>query len=434
VNKRILILGAGFVAEPVVEYLSREPENHLTLVSHIIQEADRFASKYPQVTPMAADVTDLQQMSDLVRTHDLVISLVPYSFHVSIAKLCIEHKVPMVTASYVSSDMQALDASARENGVLILNEIGLDPGIDHLSAMKVIDEAHDKGAKIVSFASWCGGLPAPECNNNPLGYKFAWAPRAVLLALLNEARYLKDGKEQVVHANELLRSVKPVKVSDELMLEGYPNRNSVPYREAYGIPEVRNLIRGTLRYPGFSEIFEAAERLGLLSVERSTEPGLTWKDWYQRQQQSLAEPISETASAALRWLGLESDLPLPESGSMLDAFCELLKSKLNYHVGEYDMTALQHRFEIEYDGRSEFLSSTLIVKGEPGGFSAMAKTVGYPVAIAAQLILDGEIDDKGVKIPVERHLYEPLLEVLEKENIVCVEKNESTLDELFFTR
>ncbi len=431
-EKNILILGAGFVAGPVVEYLTRQPENQLTLVSHILSEAERYSNKYPRVRPLAADVTNVQQMSELVQAHDLVISLVPYVFHVPVAKLCIEHRVPMVTASYVSADMQALDSAARENDVLILNEIGLDPGIDHLSAMKVIDEAHDKGAKVLSFASWCGGLPAPECNNNPLGYKFAWAPRAVLLALLNEARYLKNGEEQIVTANELLRSVKPVKISDELMLEGYPNRNSVPYREAYGIHEAQNLIRGTLRYPGFAEIFETAHQLGLLSVDTPVDSAKSWKEWYQSQVETLSTPLSERAAEAFAWLGLESEQSMPKVDSMLDAFCEVLKSKLNYETGEFDMIALQHRFEIEYQGQSEYLSSTLLVKGDVNGFSAMAKTVGYPVGIAAQLILDDEIQDKGVKIPVERHFYEPLLEALEDESIGCVEQAESALNEHYF--
>lgn len=431
-EKQILILGAGFVAGPVVEYLSRQEENTITLVSHILAEAERYAEQYPRVRPLVADVTDSNQMSQLVSSHDLVVSLVPYTFHVPIAKLCIEHKTPMVTASYVSTEMKALDEAARESDVLILNEIGLDPGIDHLSAMKVIDEAHDKGAKVISFASWCGGLPAPECNDNPLGYKFAWAPRAVLLALLNEARFLKHEQEQVVTANELLRSVKPVSVSEELKLEGYPNRNSVPYREAYGIPEVKNLIRGTLRYPGFAEIFEAAHQLGLLSVENTADSSNTWKEWYSCKVDELSVKLPERAKLAFQWLGMESDKQIPKVESMLDAFCELLKSKLNYGPHEYDMVALQHKFEIEYEGQPEFLSSTLVVKGEAGGFSAMAKTVGYPVGIAAQLILDGEIHDKGVKIPVERHFYEPLMEALEEENICCVEQVEPTLNEHFF--
>ncbi len=431
-EKKILILGAGLVAAPAIEYLGRQPENTITIVSNILSEAEALAGSREKNIAMTADVTDTRQMSELISQHDLVISLVPYIFHVPVAKLCIEHKKPLITASYVSPEMRALDEQAKQAEVLILNEIGLDPGIDHLSAMKVIDEAHDKGAKVKSFASWCGGLPAPECNDNPIGYKFSWAPRGVLLALRNEASYLKHGVKTTIKPADLLASAQPVDLGTEFELEGYPNRDSCPYREAYGMPEVENLIRGTLRYRGFSEVFDFAHKVGLLDTEQTVDTSLNWKQWTNNSIQRQGLQMTEQVEQAFEWLGLFSDEAIPEAASMLDAFCHLLLEKLKYADNEYDMIALQHKFEIEYENKCEYLSSTLIVKGDPNGYSTMAKTVGYPVAIAAQLVLDGEIDDKGVHIPVLRHFYEPILDGLEEEGIQCIEKPEPPMDEKFF--
>ncbi|MCO7222989.1 saccharopine dehydrogenase C-terminal domain-containing protein [Pleionea sp. CnH1-48] len=434
-EKSILILGAGFVAGPAVEYLTRNENNQITLVSHILAEAEALAGEHPRIKAMQGDVSDKQQMGALVEQHDLVISLVPYLFHVAIAELCIEHKKPMITASYVSPEMKALDAKASEAGVLVLNEIGLDPGIDHLSAMKIIDEVHAEQGEVLSFASWCGGLPAPECNNNPLGYKFAWAPRAVLLALLNEARFLKSGAISDIAPDALLDNVNDVYVTDEFDLEGYPNRDSSNYREAYNIPEVQNLIRGTLRYKGFAEIFKAARALGLLSlepVEPSQLEGKTWQQWFEAQVDALDFGFSAEVLEALEWLGFSADEPLPVANTMLDVFCALLQQKLNYEADEFDMIVLQHKFEVKKQDTVENLTSTLVVKGEAGGFSAMAKTVGYPVAIACQLVLDGQITESGVKIPVSPVFYEPLLAGLEKEGIICEEKTVPAFQERFF--
>ncbi|WP_144393413.1 saccharopine dehydrogenase C-terminal domain-containing protein [Pleionea sediminis] len=431
-EKKILILGAGLVAAPAIEYLARREENKITIVSNILSEAQALAGDRDGNTAAAADVTDKSQMSDLIASHDLVISLVPYIFHVAIAELCIEHKRPLVTASYVSPEMRALNEKAKQADVLILNEIGLDPGIDHLTAMKVIDEAHDKGAGVKSFASWCGGLPAPECNDNPIGYKFSWAPRGVLLALRNEASFLKHGKKETIQPSQLLASAQPVDLGTDFELEGYPNRDSTPYREAYNMPENQNLIRGTLRYKGFSEVFDCAHQVGLLSTEDKPDVALSWSDWISASLEKNSIKLSSEVQDAFEWLGLFGDDKLPDAPSILDAFCQLLLSKLSFKEGEYDMIALQHKFEIEYQGKSEYLSSTLVVKGDPNGYSAMAKTVGYPVGISAQLILDGEINDKGVHIPVLRHFYEPILDCLAEEGIECVEKVEPKMDEKFF--
>ncbi|NVJ50464.1 MAG: saccharopine dehydrogenase NADP-binding domain-containing protein [Gammaproteobacteria bacterium] len=431
-EKKILIFGSGYVAAPVIEYLTRHPENRLTVASNILADAERLASHSEQVTAVTADVTNDQAIAELVAEHDIVISLVPYLFHVAIAKQCIALQKHLVTASYVSADMQQLDTAAREAGILILNEIGLDPGIDHLSAMKVIDEAHDKGGKVISFASWCGGLPAPEFNDNPLGYKFAWAPRGVLLALLNEARFYKDNAVEVIASKDLLTSAKPVVLSNELPLEGYPNRDSTPYRDAYNMPECENLIRGTLRYPGFCEVIATAHKLGLLDLEQVSTGEMRWADWIHQALSDNAVELSETVQTAFEWLGLMSEQMMPQADTVLDAFCSVLQAKLQYQENETDMIALQHRFELEFADEREYLTSTLVVKGDVGGYSAMSKTVGYPVAIATQLILDDEIRDKGVHIPVQRHFYEPILDGLEAEGIACIEQHQPELGEHFF--
>lgn len=427
---RILVLGAGFVAGPLVNYLSNRG-HQITIASQFLEEAQAIADNYQDIDVTELNVTDDSALGALVSQHDITISFVPYQFHVKVAEQCIKYGKHMVTASYESAEMKALHQQAKEKGITILNEIGLDPGIDHLSAMQIIDHIHQEGGKLESFVSWCGGLPAPDSNNNPLGYKFAWAPRGVLMALLNEAVYLQDGKEVTTPADELLKSAQPVEISSDLMLEGYPNRDSVSYRDIYGISEAKMVLRGTLRYPGFSEILQCCKELGLLSIAQDLgfEQPLSWEQLLRQRVtdlDSLLEQQSELVINALKWLGLLDQTTLvPQADTMLDAFCLLLIDKLAYADGEKDMVVLQHKFvSTNAANETEIRTSTLILEGEVGGYSAMAKTVGTPAAIAADLILSGVINKRGVVLPMSSDIYEPLLEALDEKGIVMLETME----------
>ncbi|MBI2380984.1 MAG: saccharopine dehydrogenase NADP-binding domain-containing protein [Gammaproteobacteria bacterium] len=432
---RILILGAGYVAGPLVDVLHRRLDNEITLASQFLAEAQALAKGRERIAPAVLDVNNAHALGELVKAHDLVVSFVPYLFHMKVAEQCLAHGKHLVTASYEQPAMKALDAEVAARGLTFLNEIGLDPGIDHLSAMRIIDEAHAEGAKVESFVSWCGGLPAPDANDNPLGYKFSWAPRAVLLALLNEARFRRAGVDVALSRDELLPSTSPVQVGAELALEGYPNRNSLNYEAIYGIDGVKDLLRGTLRYRGFAAILHAAKHCGLLdvdadpSLEQGAEP-LGWQALIARQLgmtsplAATALPFSKPVQEAFAWLGLLDGGPVPQAGNRLDAFCELLKAKLQYREGERDMVVLHHKFVIrKTDGSVERKTSTLIAYGEAGGYTAMAKTVGIPAALAAQLILDGKIDRRGVILPVTQDVYEPLLDALAHEGISSDERS-----------
>jgi saccharopine dehydrogenase (NADP+, L-glutamate forming) len=431
---RILVLGAGFVAAPLVDYLYKK-SYQLTIANQDLDEAHRLVGERSGIKVTALDVTDDQQLSQLVSEHDLVISLVPYLFHVAIAKQCLAHAKHLVTASYQSPEMFELNQQAIDKGLTFINEVGLDPGIDHLSAMKIIDEIHEQGGKLEAFVSWCGGLPAPSANDNPLGYKFAWAPRGVLLALLNSAQYIKQGEVVNVAGDELLASATSFKINDQLSLEGYANRDSVSYQKLYGIQEAQTLLRGTLRYQGFSAILQACKNLGLLSTEQDLNHYSSWYELIKRNQpelQAFLNELDEPVLGALEWLGILSKDQAPKAAECaLDSFCDLLIAKLAYKQGEHDMIVLQHKFvSVNRDGETEHHRSTLILEGDDQ-YSAMAKTVGTPAAIAADMICTGEISRKGVILPMTADIYQPMLDELAKQGIELTEVKEPTLTDDF---
>lgn len=425
--KNILVLGAGFVAEPLVEYLNRCAENHITVASHLLEEAQALTKNFTGTKAIQLDVTDEKQMSEALSICDLVISLVPAPFHPTIAKAAIKAKVSMVTASYESDEMRALSKEIDKAGITVLNEIGLDPGIDHLSAMQIIEDVQSKGDEITSFVSWCGGLPAPEFNDNPLGYKFSWAPKGVLMALLNEASYLHNNNTIHVSSEKLMDWTQPLEIAG-LKLEGYPNRESVSYKDVYGINDVQTILRGTLRYKGFCQIIKGAYKLGLLSLEKKEISSQSWLEFIKflnngKTLDEIGNEIDRLSFDALEWLGCFSEKTINIKNNPIDVFCDLLIEKLQYLEGETDMVVLQHKFAVkDKAGEEHFITSTLKETGTANGYSAMSKTVGYPAAIASQLILDGAYIKKGLRLPVSKDLYEPVLKQLEKEGIVCEEK------------
>jgi saccharopine dehydrogenase-like NADP-dependent oxidoreductase len=336
----------------------------------------------------------------------------------------------MVTTSYVKEPMAQLDQAAKEAGVILLNEIGVDPGIDHMTAMKVIHRVQHDGGEITGFTSWCGGLPAPEANTNPFGYKFSWSPRGVLLAGKNSAHYLKDGRDVVVPGEQLFDhywSV-PVEVEGQVTdFEGYPNRDSMPYMQTYGITTTRTMFRGTLRNVGWCATLRKIVDLGLLDEhERDDMAGLTFAQFTARLigstgnlKQNLAAYLKvEEGSPVMRnleWLGLLSDDPLPlQKGAPIDVLTARMLEKMQYQEGERDMLILQHELTADYADRKQHITSTMIDFGIPHGDTSMSRTVGLPAAIGARLILQGKINLTGVHTPVIPEIYVPVLEELER--------------------
>jgi saccharopine dehydrogenase (NADP+, L-glutamate forming)/spermidine synthase len=437
--KKVLILGAGLVARPLVRYLLDQPDLEVEVASRTVSKAEKLIEAHPRGKAKELNLKNEEGLKEEVSGADLVISMVPYSFHPKVAEFCIAHKKQMVTTSYVSEAMKKFDGEARKAGIIILNELGLDPGIDHMEAMRVINEIHDKGGELLSFISFCGGLPAPEAKTNPFGYKFSWSPMGVLLAGKNSAQYLKDGKEVFIPSEILFDNYSLVPIEGLGVFEGYPNRNSLPYIDLYGIQETKTMLRGTLRNIGWCETIKKMVELGILDQEEKDWTGLTYADFLRKLignqakkdlKKALCEYLKIDPGLAivrrLEWLGLLSAEPLPvQKGSALDIVAARMIEKLAYAEGERDMIILQHEFIASYPkGRKEKIISTLIDFGIPDGDSSMARTVGLPAAIGTKLILEGKIREKGVHIPVLPDIYKPILQELRNLNIAFKEKRE----------
>ena len=439
--KKVLILGAGLVAKPLVRYLLDQPNFEVEVASRTVSKAIKLIDNHPNGTAKELNLKNEEGLKNEVANADLVISMVPYAFHPKVAKYCIHYQKHMVTTSYVSEIMQNLDDEAKRAGILILNEIGLDPGIDHMEAMRIIHEVKEKGGEITSFTSYCGGLPAPEANTNPFGYKFSWSPIGVLLAGKNSAQYYKDGQQVFVPSENLFDDFKIIPIEGLGDFEGYPNRNSLPYIDLYNIGSTRTMLRGTLRNLGWCQTMKKIVDLGLLDEEKKDWTGMTYAGFLRHLleepddtdlKKSLASRMGMDENGVsdviqrLEWLGLLDEKPLPmEKGSALDVLGALMLEKLQFEEGERDMIVLEHTFEASYpDGKKEKITSTLVDFGIPGGDSSMSRTVGLPAAIGTRLILEGKIQELGVHIPVIPTIYAPILEELKGMGIAFSEKKE----------
>jgi saccharopine dehydrogenase (NADP+, L-glutamate forming)/spermidine synthase len=436
--KKVLVLGAGLVAKPLVRYLL-DHDYEVTCASRTVSKAVKLIDGHPRGKAFELNLEDEAKLVEHISGCDLAISLVPPAFHTLVARLCIENKKQMVTTSYVSPEMKELDGPAKQAGVTVLNEIGVDPGIDHMSAMRIIDDVRNRGGEIVAFKSYCGGLPAPEDNDNPFGYKFSWAPRGVLLASRNGARYLLDGRVVEVQPERLFRDMHILQVEDFDDFEAYPNRDSIDYIDVYGLQGIKTMYRGTLRNMGWCDTMYRFRQLGILELDEAEVKGKTYAEFMRgflgtgkgedlriAAAKKMDVPPDALPAWNLQWLGMFGDRKFETDRiSPLDAVGNLMFERLAFKPGERDMIVLYHDFRAEFpDGSRERITSRLIDFGIKDGDSSMSRTVSLPAAIGAHMILEGKINAPGVLVPVTADIYNPVLDELATMNIECKENTE----------
>ncbi len=433
--KKVLILGAGMVVKPIVTYLL-DKGYQVTVATRTKSKADAMIGDHPNGKSLAWTVDDEATLDRLVEEHDLSVSLLPYAYHVMVAKMCIKHKKNMVTTSYVKPEMKALDAEAKAAGIIILNELGLDPGIDHMSAMRIIDHVHGKGGKIDEFYSFCGALVAPEVEKNPFNYKFTWAPKGVVMASNNDGKYLRKGEVVDVTTEDLFKTPIQCNIDTVGPLEVYPNRDSLPYVELYGIPETKTMFRGTFRYEKWCEVLDGMKSLKLLSYDKMDMQGMTYAELLAKLAgiediSNLKKDIKEKLGGdekgyvcdALEWLGFFSDEAVDRTeDSPFEVTSDVMIAKMMIGKTERDMVVLQHTFVADYEGEKEVIKSTMVDYGTQETDTSIARTVALPAACGVDMILQGKIGATGVYIPVIPEIYNPILDQLETMDIKMVEE------------
>lgn len=443
--KHILLLGAGRSSDVLIHYLLElcQKEGYRLTVADASQQTAQAkiaanSGDGASAKAIILDGNNQEQCRSVVQDADVVISLLPPAAHLTVAKACVEFGRPLLTASYVSADMRALHQEAEAKGVLLLNELGFDPGIDHMSAMQIIDRLHAQDAVITALRSYAGGLVAPEYDNNPWHYKFTWNPRNVVLAGKGTAKYMINGQAKYVPYHRLFSHTEDVFIEGLGDYEGYPNRDSIIYRELYGLRQIPTILRGTLRRKGFCAAWNTFVQLGMTDDEIIIEnsANMTYREFtntflqYSRMylvEEKLAKMMNVAPKSELiekiKWLGLFSHNKIGlERATPAQILQNLLEQKWKLEEGDRDMVILQHRFEYhKAEGNFEIVSD-LIVYGDDNHHTAMAKTVGLPLGIGAKLVLHNQIPLKGVQIPVMREVYEPVLAELTTRGISFREK------------
>ena len=412
------------VARPIIHYLLQK-NFFVTIATPLLENAKEMVADHPNGNVIFWEASDDTKLSELVESHDIVVSLIPYTFHVQVARKCIYYKKNMLTTSYVSPQMKALDREAKEAGILILNEMGLDPGIDHLSSKKIIDYVHSKGGKINTFYSFCGALPATESVNNPFKYKFSWSPRGVLLAGKNSATYRLNNEIVNINSIDLFKDVRNINFPGFGNMEVYPNRDSLSYIDIYDIPEVKTIMRGTIRYPGWCKILDTFKQIDLFSDEESAfkvssnvefllkkTDCETLNEFYRKYNIHQESQLFE----AMKWAGFfDETLFEPKKIIPFEFTADLMIPKMTISDTERDMIQMIHWFEVlSQNNKIEYIMSDMLVNGTPGADTAVAKTVAYPAALGVEMILNNEIDLKGVHIPIYPQIYMKVLHSLEK--------------------
>lgn len=436
--RKILVLGAGKSTPYLLDYLlykAKEEKLHLTIGGLNVGALPEKIKQHPACTINTLDITNEGERNKVIKKSDIVISMLPPHFHIDIAKGCIIHKKHLVTASYVSGEVQALHQQAKDNGLVFMNEIGLDPGLDHMSAMQAIDRIRAKGGKLILFESYTGGLLAPESDNNLWHYKFTWNPRNVVLAGQGgAAKFFQEGTYKYIPYHKLFRRTEFLNVDGYGKFEVYANRDSLKYREAYGLRNALTIFRGTMRRVGFSKAWDMFVQLGMTDDSYTLEnsEGMSYREFT-----NLFLPYSPTDSVELK---MRHYLKIDQDDNMWDKLMELhlfdpykklglknatpaqalqriLEESWTLADKDKDMIVMYHKFGYEINGQKKQLDSNMVVIGEDRTYTAMAKTVGLPVAIAARLILNHKITVPGVQIPTRKEIYDPILRELKDHGI-----------------
>jgi saccharopine dehydrogenase-like NADP-dependent oxidoreductase len=441
--RNILIIGAGRSASSLIQYLLKKSDKenlHLTIADLSLELAQKKTNNHKNATAIALDIFDENQRKPQIQKADIVISMLPAHLHIEIAKDCITYKKHLVTASYISDAMQELDAAAKENNLIFMNEIGLDPGIDHMSAMKVIDEIREKGGKVILFESFCGGLVAPESDTNLWNYKFTWAPRNVVLAGQGgAAKFIQEGTYKYIPYHKLFRRTEFMEVEGYGRFEGYANRDSLKYRSVYGLDDALTLYRGTIRRVGFSRAWNMFVQLGMTDDTYVIDNSETIS---YREFTNLFLPYHPTDSVEIKLrlsLGIEQDDIMWDKLLELDIFNpkkivglknatpaqileKILSDSWTLQPNDKDMIVMYHKFGFEINGSKKQIDSKMVCIGDDQTYTAMAKTVGLPVAMATLQILNGNITFPGVQLPIRKEVYLPILKELEEYGVVFNEK------------
>ncbi|MEN0004773.1 MAG: saccharopine dehydrogenase C-terminal domain-containing protein [Bacteroidota bacterium] len=438
----ILIIGAGRSATALINYVLEKANEFGWFVT--VADADPNLARqkvngHPCGRSTWLDVMKVNDRKELIGRADVVVSLLPAHLHLEVAHDCIKLKKHLITASYVSHEMYRLGDEARDRELIFMGEMGLDPGIDHMSAMQQIDEIKAKGGKITAFRSYTGGLIAPESDDNPWHYKFTWNPRNVVLAGQGTAQYLENGKFRFIPYNRLFQNYELIDVPEMGEFEVYANRDSLLYRDVYGLSGIPNIQRGTIRYRGFCDAWNALIKLGLTDgsfpiLEAGSLSYHEWMEGYvggrskdgsvkERVARFLGEEVDSNVMKKLEWLGLfrKKRIKLPNATPAL-ILEHLLLDKWKLKKGDKDMIVMQHEFEYELNQKKKLLTSTLVLKGNNELDTAMSRLVGLPLGIFVKLVMHGKIKSTGVNIPVMKEVYEPVLEELKEYGVVFKDK------------
>ncbi|MCM5662253.1 saccharopine dehydrogenase family protein [Galbibacter mesophilus] len=441
--RTILLIGAGKSTSHLLQFLcdKAKAENlHIEIGDINLANAQNLISGKPNCTAIKLDIFDEDERKKAIKKADLVISMLPARFHIEVAKDCLHFNKNMVTASYVSNEMEALDAEVKQKGLIFLNEIGVDPGIDHMSAMKVIDHIRSKGGKMILFESFTGGLVAPESDTNLWNYKFTWNPRNVVVAGQGgTAKFIQEGTYKYIPYHKLFRRTEFLEIEGYGKFEGYANRDSLKYRSAYGLENVLTLYRGTIRRVGFSKAWNMFVQLGMTDDSFALEDS---ENMSYREFVNSFLPYSPTDSVELKlrhYLKIDQDDIMWEKLVELDLFDtqkkigiknatpaqalqKILEDHWLLHEEDKDMIVMYHKFGYELNGKKHQIDSSMVAIGEDKIYTAMSKTVGLPLGIAALKILNKEITATGVVIPIHKDIYEPVLNELENHDIKFTEK------------
>lgn len=441
-SHKILVLGTGKSTSYLLDYLLEKAgteQLQVTIADLHPEKLPKQVKNHKHATTVTLDIQDASKRLQLIQESSIVISMLPAFLHLIVAKDCLAEGKHLVTASYVSDELQQLDQAVKDKGLVFMNEIGLDPGIDHMSAMEVIDRIRDQGGKMLLFESFCGGLVAPEHDTNLWNYKFTWNPRNVVVAGQGgTAKFIQEGTYKYIPYHKLFRRTEFLDVEGYGKFEAYANRDSLKYREAYGLQDVLTLYRGTMRRVGFSKAWQMFVQLGMTedSYQIENSKGMTFREFT-----NLFLPYSPTDSVELK---LRHYLKIDQDDIMWDKLMELhlfshtktiplanatpaqvlqyiLEQSWTLDNHEKDMIVMYHKFGYELNGKKLQIDANMVVKGEDKTYTAMAKTVGLPVAIVTLKILKGEITTPGVQIPISKEVYEPILEELKDYGIIFKE-------------